>query len=174
MAVDLPWKFGVYTNLLLFSGHDKSSDKEWYIYPALVALSLSVIDFLYFFMKFKETLSPEKRLKSLEAALNQAITYVNPVSLFNFQSLDNLKEDELASLKTIGLKHGILCINKTENSSLLRGSRKFTNKIRTGDFAVSQQSAKQLFQQPRRLTSLRVWQKKNRFQKLGRFNSFFK
>ena len=93
---------------LLFSGHDKSSDKEWYIYPALVALSLSVIDFLYFFMKFKETLSPEKRLKSLEAALNQAITYVNPVSLFNFQSLDNLKEDELASLKTIGLKHGIL------------------------------------------------------------------
>ena len=53
-------------------------------------------------MKFKETLAPEKRLKSLQAALNQAITYVNPISLFNFQSLDNLKEEELASIKTIG------------------------------------------------------------------------
>ena len=55
-------------------------------------------------MKFKETLAPEKRLKSLQAALNQAITYVNPISLFNFQSLDNLKEEELASIKTIGKK----------------------------------------------------------------------
>ena len=101
---------------LLFSGHDKSSDKEWYIYPALVALSLSVIDLLYFLMKFKETLSPEKRLKSLEAALNQAITYVNPVSLFNFQSLDNLKEDELASLKTIGSIMAILEFPSDANS----------------------------------------------------------
>ena len=68
----------------------------------MVALCLSVIDFIYLFMKFKETLAPEKRLKSLQAALNQAITYVNPISLFNFQSLDNLKEEELASIKTIG------------------------------------------------------------------------
>lgn len=83
-------------------GHDKSSNKEWYVYPAMVALCLSVIDFIYLFMKFKETLAPEKRLKSLQAALNQAITYVNPISLFNFQSLDNLKEEELASIKTIG------------------------------------------------------------------------
>jgi len=83
-------------------GHDKSSNKEWYIYPAMVALSLSVIDFIYIFMKFKETLAPEKRLKSLDAALKQTLTYVNPISLFQFQSLDNLKEDELASLKTIG------------------------------------------------------------------------
>ena len=80
-------------------------------------------------MKFKETLSPEKRLKSLEAALNQAITYVNPVSLFNFQSLDNLKEDELASLMTIGLKHGILCINKTGHAvhSYAAGQGFFSN-----------------------------------------------
>mgnify|MGYP001477213860 FL=1 len=68
----------------------------------MVALCLSLIDFIYLFMRFKETLAPEKRLKSLQAALNQAITYVNPISLFNFQSLDNLKEEELASIKTIG------------------------------------------------------------------------
>merc|ERR1740129_1112073 len=83
-------------------GHDKSSNKEWFVYPAMVALCLSLIDFIYLFMKFKETLAPEKRVKSLQAALNQAITYVNPISLFNFQSLDNLKEEELASIKTIG------------------------------------------------------------------------
>merc|ERR1712223_812260 len=83
-------------------GHDKSSDKEWYIYPAMVALCLSLSDLVYFIFKFKETLSPEKRLNSLQAALNQAVTYVNPMSLFNFESLDNLKEGEKASLKTIG------------------------------------------------------------------------
>ena len=35
--------------------------------------------------------------------------------------------------------------NKTEDPSLLRGSRMFTNKIRPGDFAVSRQSAWHLF-----------------------------
>ena len=69
----------------------------------MVALCLSLSDLVYFIFKFKETLSPEKRLNSLQAALNQAVTYVNPMSLFNFESLDNLKEDEKASLKTIGM-----------------------------------------------------------------------
>ena len=61
-----------------------------------------MIDLIFFYVKFKETLAPEKRLASLEAALKQACTYINPVSLFNFESLDNLKDDEKASLKTIG------------------------------------------------------------------------
>ena len=52
--------------------------------------------------KFKETLPEHKRLQSLEAALLQALTYINPVSLFNFESLSNLKAEEKESLKTIG------------------------------------------------------------------------
>ena len=69
-----------------FSG---SNDEEWYIYPAFVALSLSLIDLVFFMAKFKETLPEHKRLQSLEAALLQALTYINPVSLFNFESLSN-------------------------------------------------------------------------------------
>ena len=79
-----------------------SDDKEWYIYPAFVALSLSLVDLIFFMAKFKETLPEYKRLQSLEAALLQALTYINPVSLFNFESLSNLKAEEKESLKTIG------------------------------------------------------------------------
>eukprot|EP00093_Oithona_nana_P005982 05982.XXX_126793_124899_1 [CDS] Oithona nana genome sequencing. len=79
-----------------------SDDKEWYIYPAFVALSLSLVDLIFFMAKFKETLPEHKRLPSLEAALVQALTYINPVSLFNFESMSNLKAEEKDSLKTIG------------------------------------------------------------------------
>ena len=53
-------------------------------------------------LAFKETLPPEKRLKNLSSAISQAITYINPISLFNFKSLENLKEEEKTSIRTIG------------------------------------------------------------------------
>ena len=67
-----------------------------------MALTLSLLDLVYLFLKFKETLPQEKRLDSLNSALKQALTYINPVSLFNFQSLTNLKPEDKAALKTIG------------------------------------------------------------------------
>ncbi len=76
---------------------------EWYVFPAFVALSLSLLDLAFFAIKFRETLPPEKRLHSLEEALKQAVTYINPLSLFNFESLKkNLKAEEMDNLKTIG------------------------------------------------------------------------
>ena len=79
------------------------SGTEWFVFPAFVALTLSLVDFVYFAAKFKETLAPERRLASLDEALSQAVTYINPVSLFNFESLKkNLKPVELENLKTIG------------------------------------------------------------------------
>jgi MFS family permease len=78
------------------------NDKEWYIYPAFVAMSLSLVDLIYLMAYFKETLAPEKRLVSFEAAIKQAVTYINPISLFRFESLTNLKPEEKAGLQTLG------------------------------------------------------------------------
>lgn len=37
--------------------------------------------FIYFYLE--ESLAPQKRLVHLSEALSQAVTYINPVSLFN-------------------------------------------------------------------------------------------
>ena len=80
----------------------QNNSQDWFVYPAFVALTLSILDFIYIALKFKETLPQEKRLKSLDEAIQQAFTYINPVSLFNFESIKNLKDEEKASLRTIG------------------------------------------------------------------------
>ena len=80
----------------------RKNSQDWFVYPASVALTLSVLDLIYFALKFKETLPQEKRLPSLDAAIKQAVTYINPISLFRFESLDNLKPDEKIALQTIG------------------------------------------------------------------------
>ena len=85
----------------------QNNSQDWFVYPAFVALTLSILDFIYIALKFKETLPQEKRLKSLDEAIQQAFTYINPVSLFNFESIKNLKDDEKASLRTIGKNHAL-------------------------------------------------------------------
>ena len=87
----------------LFSIWAKERTGNWFVYPALCALTLSLLDFLYLFLFFRETLSQKQRLKSLNDALNQAAVYINPLSLFNFASLKNLSEPDKKSLRTLGL-----------------------------------------------------------------------
>ena len=82
------------------------ANEAWFAYPAAVALALALIDLVYLYMAFKETLAPEKRLKDLKAAINQAFSYINPISLFSFSTLKNsggVTPAELASLITLGL-----------------------------------------------------------------------
>lgn len=88
---------------------NRSSGQEsvemWFIYPAIVALTLSLIEVAYLYIFFKETLLPEKRLKDLKSAFKQAFSYINPVSLFSFSTLKDsagVNETELASLTTLG------------------------------------------------------------------------
>ena len=81
------------------------ANEAWFAYPAAVALALALIDLVYLYMAFKETLPPEKRLKDLKAAINQAFSYINPISLFSFATLKNsggVTAAELASLITLG------------------------------------------------------------------------
>lgn len=80
---------------------------DWYIYPAGIALGLSIIDLLFIFFYFEETLPKEKRLPHLGKALKQSFSYINPISLFNFSTLDQMEVQERASLKTLGLSYFI-------------------------------------------------------------------
>ena len=83
-----------------------SKDIEaWFLYPAMVALTLSLIEIAYLYIFFKETLLPEKRLTDLKSAFKQAFSYINPISLFSFSTLKNttgVSESELKSLCVLG------------------------------------------------------------------------
>ena len=81
------------------------TDETWFLYPAIVALTLSLVEIVYLYVFFKETLLPEKRLKDLNSAFKQAFSYINPISLFSFSTLKNsagVTSSELASLSTLG------------------------------------------------------------------------
>ena len=88
---------------------NRSSGQEsvemWFIYPAILALTLSLVEVAYLYVFFKETLVPEKRLKDLKSAIKQAFSYINPVSLFSFSTLKDstgVNATDLASLTTLG------------------------------------------------------------------------
>lgn len=85
-----------------FSAWAKERSGDWYVYPAACALAFAVADFVYLYLFFEETLPEKQRLPSLGAALKQAAVYVNPVSLFNFASLDNLTPHDQKGLRTLG------------------------------------------------------------------------
>ena len=85
-----------------FSVWTKERRGNWYVYPAGCALTLSVLDLAYLYFNFRETLGEKQRLKSLGAAISQAVSYINPVSLFRFASLKNLSKKDHESLQTLG------------------------------------------------------------------------
>lgn len=86
-----------------FSIWAKERTGAWYVYPALCALTLSVLDLIFLYVKFEETLPEKQRLKNLNQAIAQAFMYINPLSLFRFASLKNLPKKEHESLQTLGL-----------------------------------------------------------------------
>ncbi|CAB4063634.1 Major facilitator superfamily domain-containing protein 10 [Lepeophtheirus salmonis] len=73
----------------------------WYVYPALCALLFSIADVLFLYFNFEETLT--KRETDLKKSIRQALTYINPLSLFRFESLKNdLNENDYSCLKSLG------------------------------------------------------------------------
>jgi len=90
-----------------FSMWGKSQEGEWYMYPALFALALSILDILYIAVFLKESLPPAKRNSSTSATLSQAYSYLQPLQLFRFASLTNLEEKQHADLQQIGLAYFI-------------------------------------------------------------------
>ncbi|XP_023345055.1 major facilitator superfamily domain-containing protein 10 [Eurytemora carolleeae] len=85
-----------------FSFWSKGKEGDWFIYPAVTALGLSLLDIIYIAVFFKESLPPHKRNQSTRDTLLQAWMYLDPTKLFNFSSLTNLPDKDRQSLKQIG------------------------------------------------------------------------
>jgi len=85
----------------------QSQSADWYFYPALFALTLSIVDVFYFVIFFKESLPASRRNQSTSATFQQALEYVNPVKLFKFSSLANLEKSKHEELQNIGTAYFI-------------------------------------------------------------------
>jgi len=90
-----------------FSYWSKGQQGDWFIYPAVTALVLSILDIVYLAVFFKESLPEEKRNPSTRATIQQACLYLNPKALFNFSSLTNLDEKKRESIRKVGLSYFI-------------------------------------------------------------------
>lgn len=63
---------------------------QWYAAPALFALFLSVSDLLFVVLSLEETLPANYRAKSLAKGISGALTYINPIDLFQFNGVVGL------------------------------------------------------------------------------------
>ncbi|XP_015610228.1 major facilitator superfamily domain-containing protein 10 isoform X2 [Cephus cinctus] len=81
------------------SGHREG---HWYAVPALFALCLAGSDLIYVAFNLKETLPSGYRAKSLVTGISGALTYINPMDLFQFNGVSGLKKDELHKLRVLG------------------------------------------------------------------------
>lgn len=91
-----------------FSIWGKEAGGEWYVYPALFALGLSILDVVFIAVFFKESLPPHKRSSLPASSLSTTISsYIHPLHLFRFSSITGLKEEEHANLRQVGLAYFI-------------------------------------------------------------------
>ncbi len=88
-----------------FSLWSKDKEDNWFVYPALLAFLLSVLDILYLMIFFEETLPEGKRKYNTNEIVSQSVQYLSPSALLNFSTLTNLNEREKKSLKKIGLSY---------------------------------------------------------------------
>jgi MFS family permease len=72
-------------------------------YPALFALSLSLLDIALLVFAFPETLPEEKRARSLGHGMLGTLHLINPLSLFRFRALSKINSKDLRSLRLLGI-----------------------------------------------------------------------
>lgn len=65
-------------------------DKAWYVAPAVFALFLAASDLCFIACSLKESLPPHHRATTLKSGISGAITYINPVDLFQFNGVSGL------------------------------------------------------------------------------------
>ncbi|XP_067928742.1 major facilitator superfamily domain-containing protein 10-like isoform X2 [Watersipora subatra] len=75
---------------------------EFFVAPALFALSMAILDILYMYCAFEETLIESKRAKSLFSTENNVFDLINPVSLFLFKAVPGVAPEEKRTMKRIG------------------------------------------------------------------------
>ncbi|XP_020283576.1 major facilitator superfamily domain-containing protein 10 isoform X1 [Pseudomyrmex gracilis] len=74
----------------------------WYVLPALFALFLSLSDLIFVAYYLKESLPSKHRATMLVKGLSGAISYINPVDLFQFNGVSGLSRQDQQDLKTLG------------------------------------------------------------------------
>ncbi|XP_025075731.1 major facilitator superfamily domain-containing protein 10 [Pogonomyrmex barbatus] len=74
----------------------------WYVIPALFALSLALSDLFFVAYYLKESLSLKHRAATLAKGLSGAISYINPIDLFQFNGVLNLSQQDQRDLKILG------------------------------------------------------------------------
>lgn len=107
VAFSLGFLFGPMIGAAFSMWGKQQESATWYIYPAVFALILSVIDIFYLAVFLKESLPESKRNQSTSETLEQALGYINPLQLFRFASLSNLEEKKHGELQQIGLAYFI-------------------------------------------------------------------
>jgi len=88
-----------------FSLWGKEAGGEWYVYPAIFALGLSVVDIVFLSVFFKESLPVHKR--SATSLVATAKSYIHPLHLFRFSSIEGLEKKEHSNLCQVGLAYFI-------------------------------------------------------------------
>ena len=106
-----------------FSIWGQAQAGQWYIYPAIMALILSVLDIIFLACFFRvgitflsslvlsfhpqESLPASRRNRSAASTLSQAYNYLHPLQLFRFASITNMEEKKQRDLRQIGLAYFI-------------------------------------------------------------------
>ncbi|KAJ8955452.1 hypothetical protein NQ318_003552 [Aromia moschata] len=85
----------------IFAVWSKQKSGDWFVVPALFALS--VADLIFFSLCFKETLPKEKRAKSIKTTLENAKALLNVKDLFQFTAVGGLQESNLKELQKLGM-----------------------------------------------------------------------
>lgn len=85
-----------------FSIWARTQTGQFYVVPALLALTLAVVNVMYLYAKFPETLPKEKRAKSLGNGLSKAYDLICPSHLFGFRAVTGINSQETTSLQQLG------------------------------------------------------------------------
>jgi len=86
----------------MFSIWARTQTGQFFVLPALLALLLAVINVIYMYYYFPETLPQDKRAKSLGNGLSKAYNLICPSQLFGFKAVDGLDAKDKKCLSQLG------------------------------------------------------------------------
>ncbi|XP_033102842.1 major facilitator superfamily domain-containing protein 10-like [Anneissia japonica] len=86
-----------------FASRGVVEGNAFYVKPALLALTLATADLLFILAFMKETLPEQKRAKSFTSTLTEVQDLINPISLFNFSAVKQLRQKSM--LRQVGLSY---------------------------------------------------------------------
>jgi len=96
-----------------FSSDNRES--TWYMMPALFALLLALSDLFFVAYYLKESLPLKHRATTLTKELSDAISYINPIDLFQFNAVSNLNQRGTCFCSGIKLLIKVVLFDSNDN-----------------------------------------------------------